>query len=89
MMSPGAMALMAMTVMLWIIWSDTLRARRPTPILYAVRIALFLIVTGLLVLNLFRYPHVFAGSARVLTVVAVLIGVGGAAYFTRRLVRRV
>jgi hypothetical protein len=88
MMTPAAMAIASITVMLWILWSDTLRARRPTPILYAVRIALYLIVSGVLVLNLVRYPAIFSGSARIMTVVAVGIGVVGAVYFSRKLVRR-
>jgi hypothetical protein len=88
MMSPSSMAIVTITVMLWILWSDTIRSRRPTPILYALRIALFLIVSGVLVLNLIRYPHVFAGSARVMTILAVLIGFIGAGYFIRKLVRR-
>jgi hypothetical protein len=50
------MAIASITVMLWIMWSDTIRARRPSPILYAVRIALFLIVAGVLILNMVRQP---------------------------------
>ena len=84
--NPAAMAFIAITVMLWILWSDTIRARKPAPILYALRIALYLIVSGILVLNLVRYPHVFAGTARALVIVAVLVGLVGAGYFTRRLV---
>jgi hypothetical protein len=86
MMNPAAMALATITVMLWIIWSDTLRGKRPTPILYAVRIALYLIISFILILNSIRYPEIFSGSARTLTVVAVIVGLGGAAYFGRRLV---
>jgi hypothetical protein len=74
--------------MLWILWSDTLRARRPAPILYVMRIALYLIVSGILILNLVRYPHVFAGTTRALVIVAVLVGLLGAGYFARRLVLR-
>lgn len=88
MLSPAAMAMAALTVMLWILWSDTLRGRRPTPILYAMRIALYLIVTGILVLNLVRYPHVFTGTTRAIVIVAVLVGLLGAGYFARRLVVR-
>ena len=88
MMSPAGMALIALTVMLWILWSDTLRARRPVPILYAVRVALYLIMSGILVLNLVRYPRLYDGGTRVLTVVAVLVGLVGAGYFGRRLVTR-
>jgi hypothetical protein len=88
MMNPAAMAIVAITVMLWILWSDTLRARRPQPILYALRIALYLIVTGILILNMVRYPDLLAGTTRVLMIVGVLVGLLGAGYFTRRLVLR-
>jgi hypothetical protein len=88
MMNPAAMAIIAMTVMLWILWSDTLRKRRQPAILYALRIALFLIVSGILILNLVRYPDVFAGTTRAIVIVAVLIGLAGAGYFARRLVLR-
>ena len=88
MMNPAAMAFVAMTVMLWILWSDTVRQRKPAPILYALRIALYLIVSGIMILNLVRYPHVFAGTTRVIVIIAVLVGLLGAGYFTRRLVQR-
>jgi hypothetical protein len=86
--NPAMMALAALTVMLWILWSDTMRARRPAQILYAMRIALFLIVSGILVLNLVRYPGMFAGGARFIAIAAVLVGLVGAGYFARRLVLR-
>jgi hypothetical protein len=89
MMSPAGMAIAAITVMLWILWSDTLRARKPSPILYTVRIALYLIISGIMVLNLVRYPALFSGSTRILVFMAVAIGLLGAGYFGRRLVRRV
>lgn len=88
-MSPSAMAITAITVMLWILWSDTLRSRRPTPILYAIRIALYLIISGIMIVNMLRYPHLFAGGSRALAIAAALIGLVGAGYFGRRLVRRV
>jgi hypothetical protein len=88
MIPPAGMAIAALTVMLWILWSDTLRARR-TPVLYAVRVALYLIVSGVLVLNMVRYPRLFDGSTRLLTIAAVAVGILGAGYFGRRLVRRV
>lgn len=89
MINPAAMALAMITVMLWIVWSDTIRARRPSQFLYAVRIALFLVVSAIMVLNLVRYPYLFGGATRAMAIVAVLVGVGGAGYFARRLVRRV
>jgi hypothetical protein len=82
------MAIATITVMLWIMWSDTIRARKPSPILYAVRIALFIIVSGVLVLNMVRRPDLFHGGGRTLTIVAVVVGLSGAAYFARRLTRR-
>lgn len=88
MISPNAMAIMALTVMLWIMWSDTIRMRRPSQILYTVRIALFLIVSGILVVNLVRYPEFFAGGSRGLVIAAVIVGLCGAGYFARRLVLR-
>lgn len=88
MIPPAGIAIAALTLMLWILWSDSLRSRRPTPILYAMRVALYLIVTGVLLLNLIRYPRMFSGGARVLAVVAALVGLFGAFYFGRKLVRR-
>ena len=85
---PVMMALAALTVMLWLVWSDTTRVRRPMPILHAMRIALFLIVSGVLILNLVRYPHVFRGSARFIAIAAVIVGLVGAGYFARRLTTR-
>jgi hypothetical protein len=89
MMPPSAMAIAAITVMLWILWSDTIRSRRPTPILYAIRVALYLIISGIMIVNLVRYPHYFGGGARALAITAALVGLIGAGYFGRRLVRRV
>ncbi|HUP62208.1 MAG TPA: hypothetical protein VNA69_17520 [Thermoanaerobaculia bacterium] len=82
------MAIAAITVMLWILWSDTIRSRRPSQVLYAVRIALYLVVAGVLTLNLVRYPHAFVGGGRALTIVAIATGILGAGYFARKLVRQ-
>ncbi len=88
MIPPVGMAIAAMTVMLWILWSDTLRAKRPSPILYTVRIGTYLIVSAVLILNMVRYPEQFNGGTRVLVILAALVGIGGAGYFARRLVTR-
>jgi low affinity Fe/Cu permease len=88
MIPPAGMAVAAITVMLWIIWSDTIRARRSSPMLYATRVALHLIVSAIFVLNVFRYSGQFDSRARVLAAIAAAVGLFGAAYFTRRLVRR-
>jgi len=82
------MALAAITIMLWIIWSDTVRKRRSSAILYAVRIALYVIVSAIFILNAVRYPRLFDMTARVLVGLTAAVGLFGAGYFTRRLVRR-
>ena len=88
MIPPIGMAIAAMTIMLWIIWSDIIRARKPTPILYAGRVATFLIVSGILILNLVRYPNYFSGGAKIFAVAASAIGILGAVHFGRKLVLR-
>ena len=88
MIPPAGMAIAALTVMLWILWSDSVRSRKPTPILYAVRILLYLTMAALLIGNRIRYPQMFSTSASVLVVVTALVGVFGAVYFGRRIIRR-
>jgi len=89
MIPPAGMAIAALTVMLWILWSDSLRARRPTPVLYAIRVTLFLTMAALLVVNRYRFPWLFTTTSTVLVVVTAFVGLFGAFYFGRRLVRRV
>jgi hypothetical protein len=88
MIPPSGMAIAALTVMLWILWSDTIRSKRPSPLLYALRVALYLIVAGILILNMVRYPFYFGGGARALAILAVAVGVFGAGYFARKLTIR-
>jgi asparagine N-glycosylation enzyme membrane subunit Stt3 len=88
MIPPAGYAIAAITLMLWIVWSDTIRSRRPSPILYAFRIVIFLTLSFILVFNMMRYPGYFSTSARVLVFVAAGIGLFGAGYFGRKLVRR-
>ena len=88
MVSPASMAIACLTVMLWLIWSDTTRAHKPAPILYAIRVALFVIVAGVMVVNMVRYPATFAYGARPLAIAVVAVGVFGAYYFARKLARR-
>lgn len=89
MISPGAMALTALTLMLWILWRDSLRSRRPGQVIFTVRIALFLVVSFVLLLNLVRYPNLYTTTARVVTVFTAFVGIVGAGYFSRRLIRRI
>lgn len=89
MIPPAAMAIAALTVMLWILWTDTVRRKRSSQMLYAVRIALYIIMAGVLVLNRVRYPMMFTPAATALVALAAVVGLLGAAYFGRRLVRRI
>lgn len=88
MIPPAGYAIAAITLMLWIVWSDTIRSRRPSPMLYAFRVVLFLTMSFILVFNMMRFPGYFSSSARVLVVLAAGIGLFGAGYFGRKLVRR-
>ena len=88
MIPPAGFAIAALTVMLWILWSDSLRSRRPTPVLYAVRVLLYLTMAALLVFNRIRYPRMFSTSSSVLVVITALVGLFGALYFGRRMIRR-
>ena len=88
MIPPIGMAIAALTVMLWILWSDSIRTRRSAAPLYALRVALYLIVSGILILNRVRYPYLFSTTATVFVVIAVMVGLFGAFWFARRLVAR-
>lgn len=88
MMNAGTIAIATLTVMLWILWSDSMRSRRPSQIVYTMRIALFLVASAILILNMVRYPSLFAGGARALAIAAVVVGVLGAGYFARKLALR-
>jgi len=89
MIPPVGFAIAALTVMLWILWGDTIRSRRASQALYAVRVALYLVVSGILILNRIRYPQYFSGGATAAVAVAVGVGIFGAFWFGRRLVRRI
>ena len=88
MIPPGGMAIAAITLMLWILWSDSIRPRRSSQVVYAVRVGLYIVVAAVLLLDRVRYPWLFSTSSTVLVAVAALIGVFGAVHFARRLVLR-
>jgi hypothetical protein len=88
MINASSIAIACITVMLWLIWSDNVRPHRTAPILYAVRVALFIIVAGVMVVNMVRYPATFAHGAWPLAIGTVILGLIGAYYFARKLARR-
>jgi len=89
MIPPAGFAIAALTVMLWILWSDTIRTRRASQVMYATRVALYLIAASVLILNRVRYPYLFSVGATVLVVAAAAVGVFGAVWFARRMVKRI
>lgn len=83
-MNPVVLPVAAIVVMLWILWSDSLR-RRPAPrFFYVLRVLIFLLMTGLLIYNLTlgAYPD----AVRWIAIFAAVVGLVGAGYFVRRLV---
>lgn len=88
MIPTAGMALMALTVMLWILWSDSVRPRRASQIIYTMRVGLYLVVAAVLILNLVRYPERFSASARMVCFLAVAVGLLGSAFFARKLMKR-
>jgi hypothetical protein len=85
---PTGMAMAALTVMLWILWSDSVRrrGRRPSMVLYGTRIVLYLAMSAVLIFNLVRYPQLFTSSSRSLVLVTATVGVLGAGYFARKVI---
>ena len=78
------MPLAALVVMLWILWSDSLRKQRQHRIFYFVRVALYISMAVVIVHNLVRYPETFNPWARFIAVIATAVAAGGAVFFTRR-----
>jgi hypothetical protein len=87
---PSGFAIAALTVMLWILWSESVRrrGRRPPVALYATRIVLYLAMSGVLVFNLLHHRELYTSSSRALVLVTATVGVLGAGYFGRKLVTR-
>lgn len=84
-MNPVTLPLAAIVVMLWMIWSDSMRRRPYARIFYAARAVLFLIVTGVLFYNLLSHPGAYPGGARAVVIAAMAVGLVGTGYFVRRL----
>lgn len=76
-----------LTVMMFLIWSDSIRPRGAHPIAYGARALLFVGATAILLYNRIRFPHLYTGAATLFIAIAVLVGIGGAIYFGRKLMR--
>lgn len=84
MIPPWGLALAALTVMLWIIWSDSIRAGRSHPTIYFVRVALYVITAGVLAVDVIRHPITFSAGEKGLAVFTAVVGIAGAVHFFRK-----
>lgn len=80
----SAMPLAALTVMLWILWSDSIRKRTSSSLVYALRASLYLSATAVLLYNLTSRPTAFMYGGRTSAIVAVIVGLLGAVVFGRK-----
>lgn len=80
----SAMPLAALTVMLWILWSDSIRKRTSSSLVYAFRACLYLGASAVLLFNLTRRPIAFLYGGRTFAIVAVIVGLLGAVVFARK-----
>ena len=80
-MPAALLPLACLTVMLWILWSDSARPGRPRRIIYFARAFLYLLVSVVLIYDLVRYPRIFSRGGAAMAIVAALVGIGGAGYF--------
>jgi hypothetical protein len=80
--------LLALTLMLWLIWTDSVRPQRASRIVYSIRSLLFLAISALLMFRMLENPGAYSTGAKVLMVVTGLVGVLGAGYFGRKVVVR-
>jgi hypothetical protein len=83
-MPSALLPLAALTVMLWIVWSDSVRSRKPGRILYALRVVTYLAVVGVLIFNLMAHPGHFTRAGVTTSILAAAAGVAGAWYFLLR-----
>jgi hypothetical protein len=82
--TPLALAIAALIIMLWIVWSDSVRIGRSHPAIYWMRVVLYLAAAGALLLNMTRHLSRFTAIAEIATILAALAGVGGAIQFLRK-----
>lgn len=81
---PWAVATAALIVMLWIVWSDSIRIGRSHPSVYFMRVVLYLATSAVLAVNLWRRAAEYSMTAKGIAILAALAGVGGAVHFLRK-----
>jgi TRAP-type uncharacterized transport system fused permease subunit len=79
------MPLAALTVMLWLLWSDSIRRGKQLRLFYAVRLLLFAAVAGVVVYNVLKYPEMFGRTGKLMSWAAAVVGIIGVVFFFRKL----
>lgn len=80
----SAIPVAALTVMLWLLWSDSIRKRASSSLVYALRAGLYLSATAVMLFNLISRPIAFMYGGRTFAIVAVIVGLLGAVVFGRK-----
>lgn len=80
----SAIPVAALTVMLWLLWSDSIRKRASSSLVYALRAGLYLSATAVMLFNLISRPIAFMDGGRTFAIVAVIVGLLGAVVFGRK-----
>ncbi|MGH9456828.1 MAG: hypothetical protein ACRD2J_04225 [Thermoanaerobaculia bacterium] len=78
----------AITLMLWILWSDSVRPRPMPRAWYVFRAVLYLAMAGVMAFNGWRYARAFRTGNWVLLGTAMAIGLIGVVYFGRKAFRK-
>lgn len=78
----------AMTLMLWLIWSESLRARTMPRPWYAFRALLYVAMGAVLGYNAWKYGAGFERMNWVLIAVALVVACVGTVFFTMLAIRR-
>ncbi len=78
----------AITLMLWLLWSESLRSRTRLPAAHLFRALLYLGIAFVMVFNGWRYRDHFGTSNFVLLGAAAVVGIIGAVFFGRKALRR-
>ncbi|HEY0593458.1 MAG TPA: hypothetical protein VGF40_16920 [Thermoanaerobaculia bacterium] len=74
----------AITLMLWLMWSESLRARTRLPAAHLFRALLYLGISGVMIFNGWRYRHALETANFVLLAAAALVGLIGAVFFAKK-----
>ncbi len=80
--------LAAITLMLWLMWSESLRARTRLPAAHLFRALLYLGISGVMIFNAWRYRYALDTGNFVLLGAAAVVGIIGAVFFARKARRR-